>query len=279
MKNLIIRALTGAVYVLLLVGCTVYSPVTAFIFFGLVAAATVTEYCHVMNRHAGASLVTPLCALVAMLLVAAVWLMSVASPSASRMTALWGLLLIILFVGELFRRAEDPLRNWSLTALSQVYIALPFSLLPLLCVSTNAATGQPAYDYVRPLCLFIFLWVNDTGAYLSGLGLHGFIPAKLFERVSPKKSWEGFWGGAVCALLLSLLLSHWLETLPLSGWLIVAVLVVVFGVFGDLFESMLKRHLGLKDSGHFMPGHGGMLDRFDAVLVSFPMVWLYLMIR
>ena len=155
MKNFLTRTLTGAIYVILLVGCTVFSPVSAFFFFALVAAACVWEYCQLMNQYEGASISAPLSSLCAVILVAAVWLLCIGSESAPRTLALYGLLLLYLMVSELYRQAENPLRNWGLTMLGQVYVALPISLLPLLSVSFNEESGHLAYVWSYPMALFI----------------------------------------------------------------------------------------------------------------------------
>lgn len=279
MKNFLTRALTGAIYVILLVGCTVGSPVSAFFFFALVAAACVWEYSQLMNRYEGASISAPLGALCAVILVAAVWLLCIGSESAPRTLALYGLLLLYLMVSELYRQAENPLRNWGLMMLGQVYVVLPLSLLPLLSVTFNEATGHLAYAWFYPLALFIFLWTNDTGAYLCGMALHNVFPAKLFPRISPKKSWVGSIGGGLLTLLVSLLLAYLLpDTMPLWKWMGFALVVVVFGTWGDLVESLLKRHLGIKDSGQILPGHGGLLDRFDSALLAIPAVVIYFLL-
>jgi phosphatidate cytidylyltransferase len=120
---------------------------------------------------------------------------------------------------------------------------------------------------------FIVLWANDTGAYLTGIsfGRH-----RLMERISPKKSWEGFAGGIIIALLVAWFLSGWLGVVDKIHWLFIAVIVSVAGTYGDLVESMLKRSTGVKDSGTIMPGHGGFLDRFDSAIISFPLVYLFI---
>jgi phosphatidate cytidylyltransferase len=120
---------------------------------------------------------------------------------------------------------------------------------------------------------FILLWTNDSGAYLVGItiGRH-----RLMERISPKKSWEGFLGGTILALLVAWLLSGWLGVIDSWEWLIVSVIISIAGTYGDLVESMLKRSLGVKDSGTIMPGHGGFLDRFDSAIISFPLVFLFI---
>ena len=279
MRNFITRTLTAAVYVILLVGCTYYSPVTSFLFFGIVATACVMEFSSIVNRHAGASIVTPLNGISAFLLVASVWLHTIGSATATHMLALYGLVLIYLMVSELYRKNEDPLRNLSLTFFSQVYIAIPFSLLPLMSVNVDPTTNAPVYSWVLPLVLFIFIWINDTGAYLFGMSLRKIFTAKLFPRISPKKSWVGSIGGGLLTIAASVAASYLFpETLKLWQWIGFAAVVVLSGTWGDLVESLFKRHLDIKDSGNILPGHGGFLDRFDSALLAIPasLIYLYL---
>lgn len=124
-----------------------------------------------------------------------------------------------------------------------------------------------------PTIYFIFNWVNDTGAYCTGMlfGKH-----KLFERISPKKSWEGSIGGGIFCIIASFLLSHFFPFMSTGVWIGLALTVVVFGTWGDLTESLLKRRLGIKDSGNILPGHGGMLDRFDSAILAIPAAVVYL---
>ena len=276
MKKLIIRTLTGAIYVALLVCCTIYSPFSAFVFFAFVAALTLWEFGIIMNKHARTSFSRPVNALAGFILVAAVWLSTIANPQAAQAFALYGLLLIYVLVSELYRKAEHPLRNWTFSFASQIYVALPFALLPLLSVVYDADTGEFAYNWIYPLALFIFLWVNDTFAYLCGCSLQKYIPAKLFPRISPKKSWIGSIGGGLFTLLAAVIIWLWQpETMPLWRWIGFALTVVVFGTWGDLVESLIKRQLGIKDSGHILPGHGGLLDRFDSALLVIPASVIY----
>ena len=279
MKNLVTRTLTGLVYVVLLAGSTIYSPVTAFFFFGIVAAATLFEFGTVMNNHAGASMPRAINALAGFILVAAVWLFCIGSISASRMIALWALLLLYIMVSELYRHSQDSIRNWSLVLASQLYVAIPFALLPLLSISRDEMAGKMVYTWIYPLALFVFLWVNDTFAYLSGLTLHKFFPWKLFPSVSPKKTWVGSTGGCLFTLLTSVAIWHVQPgTLSLWQWLGFAAIVVVSGTFGDLVESHMKRRLNIKDSSHILPGHGGLLDRFDSSLLAIPSVTIYFLL-
>jgi phosphatidate cytidylyltransferase len=155
---------------------------------------------------------------------------------------------------------------------------LPFSLFPF------SAFGKEGIDSIIPhagtvfspgivIGYFILLWINDTGAYLAGVtaGKH-----RLLERISPKKSWEGFIGGVIFTVLFAWLFSGRFGGLDTGGWISVAILISVSGTFGDLIESMLKRSTGIKDSGTIMPGHGGFMDRFDSTLLSFPLVFLFI---
>ena len=276
MKKLIIRTLTGAIYVALLVCCTIYSPFSAFVFFAFVAALTLWEFGTIMNKHARTSFSRPVNALAGFILVAAVWLSTIANPQAAQAFALYGLLLIYVLVSELYRKAEHPLRNWTFSFASQIYVALPFALLPLLSVVYDADTGEFAYNWIYPLALFIFLWVNDTFAFLCGCSLSRYIPAKLFPRISPKKSWIGSIGGGLFTLAAAVVIWWWQpETMPLLRWLGFALVIIVFGTWGDLVESLIKRQLGIKDSGHILPGHGGLLDRFDSALLTIPASVIY----
>jgi phosphatidate cytidylyltransferase len=279
MKNLVTRTLTGLVYVVLLAGSTIYSPVSAVFFFGIVAAATLFEFGTVMNNHAGASIPRAINALAGFILVAAVWLFCIGSASASHIIALWALLLLYIMVSELYRHSQDSIRNWSLALASQLYVALPFALLPLLSISRDDMAGRMVYTWIYPLSLFIFLWVNDTFAYLSGLTLHKFFPWKLFPSVSPKKTWVGSIGGCLFTLLASVAIWYVQPgTLSVLQWLGFAAVVVVSGTFGDLVESHLKRQLDIKDSSHILPGHGGLLDRFDSCLLAIPAVTIYFLL-
>ena len=181
---------------------------------------------------------------------------------------------VYLLISELYAKQEDPINNWAYTMLSQMYIALPFSLLNVLAF-TATPNGQISFNTLLPLSIFVFLWVNDTGAYCVGslLGRH-----KLFPRISPGKSWEGCIGGAVFVLVVAYIISYYIDNGILSTlqWLGLGLVVVVFGTWGDLVESLFKRTLGIKDSGNILPGHGGMLDRFDSSLLAIPAAVVYL---
>lgn len=179
-------------------------------------------------------------------------------------------LLFFLFLFELWRNKVNPFSNIALSLTAIIYIAIPFGLM-IYFFDPIVISGP--YHYGIVLGFLLILWLNDTGAYFIGslIGKH-----KLFERISPGKTWEGSAGGALFAMLTAWGLSLVFKQLDLINWLVLAILIVITGTLGDLVESMLKRSLGIKDSGSILPGHGGMLDRFDAVLLSAPFVFVYL---
>jgi len=178
-------------------------------------------------------------------------------------------LFFLSFIIEIYRNKPNPLVNIATTTLGFLYIAVPFSLL-LYFTRPDALhfLGMP----VILLGYFVFTWIYDTAAYLFGkqFGKH-----KFFERISPKKTWEGTIAGAVFTLAASIVLYFIVPAMPLTDWLVLASMVVFFGTQGDLAESLIKRSLKIKDSGAILPGHGGILDRFDTMLISAPFVFLY----
>ena len=157
--------------------------------------------------------------------------------------------------------------NIVFTFLGIFYVALPFALLNVVVFEDGA------YNYEVILGSLLILWASDTGAYFAGTR---FGKRKLFERISPKKSWEGFVGGAVLALAFVVGLSQFLHSLSTVQWVVVGILIIVGGTFGDLIESLLKRSIEIKDSGDSLPGHGGFLDRFDGLLIAAPFIAAYL---
>ena len=189
------------------------------------------------------------------------------------------LLFFVFFITELFRKTEKPFQNIGFTILGLIYIPIPFLVwLPNVFKHGEEMNLLNSYVIYNPdilLGFFFLVWSNDTFAYLVG---RAFGKHKLFERISPKKTWEGFIGGILCTQIIAYLISIYFTELAPMHWHIVALIVSIFGTLGDLVESMFKRSLGVKDSGNILPGHGGILDRFDGVLLSSPFVVTYLML-
>jgi phosphatidate cytidylyltransferase len=172
-----------------------------------------------------------------------------------------------VFILELFKKSATPFPNIAFT-----FLGLLFTIMPFTFFHAMAYVGGD-FNFHVPLGFFVMLWANDTGAYLTG---RAFGRTKLFERHSPKKTWEGFFGGLVIAAVAGYVLGIYYTELGWKQWVSIAVLISCFGTLGDLVESMFKRSINVKDSGGILPGHGGLLDRFDGLLIAAPIVYSYL---
>ena len=275
LKNMTIRAITGTIFVAAVVTCFLRPEAMMFLF-ALVTALSVWEFTGLVNNSGDVRVNRFICTVAGVyLFLAFAGFCSGITPAAVFIPYL--LTVVYLFISELYTKAPNPINNWAYTMLSQMYIALPFSMINI--VAFHSTGDAHVYDYLLPLSIFIFLWTNDTGAYISGslLGRH-----KLFPRVSPGKSWEGSIGGGLLVLAVAALVGYLANssegghTLSIPAWMGLGLVVVFFGTWGDLVESLFNRTLGIKDSGNILPGHGGMLDRFDSSLMAFPAAVVYL---
>ncbi|MBP5386011.1 MAG: phosphatidate cytidylyltransferase [Prevotella sp.] len=272
-QNFIVRTITGVLFVAILVTCF-FRAQSMIMLFALITGLTIWEFGRLVNEWDDIQInrfISTVAGVYFFLAMAGYCTGMAASPT---VFIPYLITIIYLIISELFMKAPNPVNNWAYTMLSQMYIALPLSTINLLAFQTGEE-GQ--YNALLPLSIFIFLWVNDTGAYCVGslIGKH-----KLFPRVSPGKTWEGSVGGGLLVLVAAAVIG-WLtngETASLSipVWMGLGLVVVVFGTLGDLVESMFKRTLGVKDSGNILPGHGGMLDRFDSSLMAIPAAVVYL---
>ena len=265
MNNFVKRTLSGALFITLVVGSILLSQFTFLVFFALVCGWAVFEFHKITNQQ------TDIRINVLSAISCAVLLFICSFFKASGLVdfpvfSIYGLFFILVVISELYVRKKNPIHNWAYLVLGQVFIALPFSLL-------NYIIFIKGFQPLILLAVFATIWVNDTGAYLIGVtfGKH-----RLFERISPKKSWEGFFGGAFFALISGYVFSLIIKDISLINWLIFSVLTAIFSTFGDLIESLLKRTLDVKDSGNVIPGHGGLLDRFDSMLLAAPAIYLFL---
>ena len=273
-SNMIVRSLTGIIFVAVMVGGILYSPVTSALLFGLVTALSTWEFTGIMNRQEDVELNRFITSVAAVMLFFGFFGYTT-GISLSLAFLPWLLSMVYLMITELYLQRPRPIVNWGLTVMAQFYIAVPFGLLCILRTASDMELYQllQGNGAIAVLAIFVFLWCSDTGAYCTGslIGKH-----KLFPRISPAKSWEGSVGGAVVALIASQVFYSYAPFITSVEWAIFALVVVVFGTWGDLIESLLKRQIGIKDSGHILPGHGGMLDRFDSSLLAIPAAFAYL---
>lgn len=270
LPNIIVRIIAGAVFVALLLGGILINEYTYAVIFSIVTALCLYEFYGLIERDAKVKVFKALNIIGGILLFWGAYFQQQHLCPDILSFSPYILFIIALFVSELYLKRENPLKSLAYSLLGQIYIAFPFAL-------TNSLVFDPRgeYVYIYILAVLVFIWVNDSFAYLTGmlLGKH-----RLFERISPKKSWEGFIGGAIFAIASSLLFSHFAGGIPTIAWMVFAALVVVFGTWGDLIESLMKRTLGVKDSGNMIPGHGGILDRFDSTILAIPAAVVYLAI-
>lgn len=274
MSNFVVRTITGIIFVTAIV-VSFLNPVAMIFLFSLVTGMTVWEFAGLVNQRENVQVNQFICSVAGVLLFLATAVHARGLDTLNLAFIPWLATIIYLMVSELYLKAKDPIANWAYTMMSQIYIALPFSLINVLAFQfTNSDV-----PWLLPLSVFIFLWVNDSGAYCTGslFGRH-----KLFPRISPGKSWEGSIGGGVFVLVAAWLISYIttqkgiVTNLTALQWMGMGLVVVIFGTWGDLIESLFKRTLGIKDSGNVLPGHGGMLDRFDSSLLAIPAVVVYL---
>lgn len=273
MKNFIIRALTGIAIVAVQILCTYLSPLSLAGLFLLLTALTVNEFLGIVSLKGQVQVNRPIVIVGSCYLFFAFWLNCLTRGGSLVVFAPYLVFLLYCYIKELYSHHDNPIVNLGVTMLSQIYIVLPLSLISLLAFGNFACFSGEAPFYAIPLAIYIFIWASDTGAYLCGslLGRH-----RLFPRISPKKSWEGSIGGALLTVGAAVAVAHFYGFMNVWQWIGMALVVVVFGTYGDLTESMIKRHLGIKDSGNILPGHGGLLDRLDSMFFAIPAVIVYL---
>ena len=277
-QNLITRTITGVLFVAIMVTCFL-RPEAMVLLFALITGLSLWEYTGLVNDRENVQVNRFITT------VAGVYFFFAMAGYITRLTPTMGvfipylLTIVYLFISGLYTKSKDPINDWAYAMLGQMYIALPFSMILVLGFQ-SMPNGDIAFNSLLPLSVFVFLWTNDTGAYCSGslFGRH-----KLFPRVSPGKSWEGSIGGGILVLIVASALGYYENmltdvpsNLSLIEWAGLGLVVVVFGTWGDLVESLFKRILGVKDSGNILPGHGGMLDRFDSSLMAIRASVIYL---
>ncbi|MCD4747375.1 MAG: phosphatidate cytidylyltransferase [Bacteroidales bacterium] len=268
MNNLITRTTTGIIFVILIIGSAVFNPFIFAFLFLLISILGLLEFYKLIELGDIKPQKVPGIIIGSLLFIS---ITLTAFKFISFYYLIFNIPLIFLFlIIELFRNKSFPFTNIALSIFGILYIVLPLSILNFFFYFDFK---HQEHQYGILIGFFIILWINDIFAYLTGtkIGKH-----KLFERISPKKTWEGSIGGAIFCIIAAIIISFFNIELSLIQWLIMALIIIIFSTLGDLVESLLKRSLNIKDSGNILPGHGGILDRFDGVFVAAPLVFIYL---
>ena len=270
MSDLKERVLTAIVFVIVLIGSIIFNEYSvSFLFFIIILLGQIEFYNFFKPTNIKPQKVV---GVIGGLVFFSISAFSIFTPININSIFLIIPIVFLIFVVELYRKKPQPISNISFTILGIIYISVPFTLLHHLAYYSDSGFGD-RYQYQILLGYFFILWANDTGAYFVGRSI-GKRP--LFPSISPKKTWEGFFGGAITAIAIGFLNAAIFPQLSQINWLIISSIIVVFGSLGDLVESMFKRSLEMKDSGKILPGHGGILDRFDGIFISAPMVYIFL---
>ncbi|MEP6610731.1 MAG: phosphatidate cytidylyltransferase [Mucilaginibacter sp.] len=270
------RAITGVLFVIVMLASVMLGPYVFAGFYLLIGCLCLFEFYGLIKQNTASpnvqvGIVTGalLFAAFAVLCYAAVFSMPVFAGMniGHKLLFLLPVASAAVFVAELFKKSEAPFTNIAYTYLGLIFTIVPFTFFHGLAYVAGG------FNLYIPLGFLIMLWANDTGAYLVGRAIGR---TKLFERHSPKKTWEGFIGGALISVTAARIYGHYHPGLAMQHWIVIALIISIVGTTGDLVESMLKRSLNVKDSGGLLPGHGGLLDRFDGLLLAAPIVYTYL---
>lgn len=266
MSNLIKRTITGIIFLAVVVGAIVIGNISFFILFELIIIAAMYEFYTLAEKKKHKPLKIYGIVIGAMIFAANYCFVNEIFGAKIFLAIIP--LIISIFIIELYRKSENSFVNIGFTLLGVIYIAIPFSFANYIVISEKVN-----YSSHLLLGFFFLTWSFDTLAYVFGVS---FGKHRLFERISPKKSWEGFIGGAISSVGVAYVLSIFFTEISFIHWALLSVLISVFGTYGDLVESSFKRNIDEKDSGNILPGHGGILDRFDAVLFTLPLFYVYL---
>lgn len=288
MRNLIIRTISGIAFIIIMTLAILWNSVSCSIIFGLILFIMMDEYLTISMGDIKNNVIGRILGCTAGVFFFIIMYLIAAENISPKYLILTIIPILALYIGNLYIkrynthnsieidgkeiRANNGYEIFPFILSAFFYIAVPISMICLILFNS-----QGEYSGKMLLSMLILLWCTDVGAYCAGSTLGKKFGHKLFISISPKKSWEGFWGGLLCSILGSIVLYYTnLINLTLINSIILSVIISIFGVLGDLVESQLKRNFGVKDSGNIMPGHGGMLDRFDGALLAFPMAIIYL---
>lgn len=266
MKTIITRTITGSIFVALVIGSILLGPLFFAGVFLVFAIAGIFEFYRIVDKD---KLHTQkLAGIICTVVLYSTFILFQNDIAGKGILLINILTFSSLFIYELYRNREKPFTNLAFTVLGILYVVVPLLFLNLLYDKGNTSNS---FNPHLLLSFFIIIWTSDTFAYLSGMA---FGKHKLFERISPKKTWEGSVGGGIAGIIAAVILSFFFKEYSIYSWCIIAIVIIVFGTLGDLAESLLKRSYNIKDSGNILPGHGGILDRIDGVLIAAPVLYV-----
>lgn len=268
MSNLGKRTLSGLGFVVVTVACILLGRTTFCLLFATITALLLNEFNTLLHDHKLAEVNNTVSVVSGVYLFIAFYLFC-SGEAGMAVFGPYALSLIYIMVSELYLKKPTPIANWAYAFAGHLWLALPMALM-------NVLAFDIIYSPVLPLAVFVLLWLNDAGAYLVGSALRHKFPYRLFRSISPNKSWVGSIGGGLIVIIGSVVFYLNTQVTSLWFWIGLGLVVTVFGTWGDLVESQVKRALRIKDSGRFLPGHGGVLDRFDSSLLAIPAVAVYI---
>lgn len=265
MNDLLKRTLTGAVYVASVLVAICFNPIISSIYFGIIGIIALSEFYNVAkNKYQISNSLLAYLTAISLYTTVALYSFNIDF----KIPLLISVVLVIAnFIAALYQKSEEPFTSIAFLICGLIYIILPISTTNFI-IQYNSE-----FQPLLLLSVFILAWCNDTFAYLTGVK---FGKRRLFERHSPKKSWEGFVGGFLFTIIAGIVISKFSNIFAMQHWIVISIIVSSVGTLGDLVESMFKRQMGVKDSGKILPGHGGILDRFDILFIVLPIVWVYL---
>lgn len=267
MSNLLVRTITGIVYAGAIISCQMLGKISSTLLFLFIMIISLNEfYLIVKNDNTKPHVLLGLLVSIGIFFSSFLFFENIELSFLAINCSL--LLILCIFCTEIFSNRAPNFNNVALTLAGIIYISIPLSLTIFL--NHNAINE---YDYSLLLGIFILVWLSDTGGYFIGMkfGKH-----KLYEKISPNKSWEGAYGSLLFSIIGSIILSLYISQLNTVEWLFMGIIISIASIIGDLVESYLKRSVAIKDSGYILPGHGGILDRIDSLLFVIPTVFIYI---
>jgi len=268
LNNLLKRSLTGIGYVAIMLGGIIIHPFVFAPVFAIILFFTQSEFYKITEQAKFAP--QKKIGLILGLLLFILFFLTANKIIPQPFILLSVPFIFFVFIGELFRKKSNTLKNGAITLLGLVYVALPFSLMNFIVFTQTS--DNSFYPWIL-VGILLIIWVYDSIAYVSGslLGKH-----KIASKISPAKSWEGLIGGTIFAVIMGIVNAVLFQEIDIFNWIVIALITVIFGTIGDFFESKIKREIGIKDSGNILPGHGGLLDRFDSLLFAIPIIFVWL---